>query len=202
MPLPSLIIVDDFLGDPHVARSKALALDYDPALKNGNYPGVLSSSALPIPGLDEAVSRSIGAGVMAQPGTSHGHCRLALANDKGLSGVHIDPCFYSGILYLNLPEHCRGGTDFFRHKRTGLNRVPTDAGQMLAAGYTDPNTLIEDVVNADTLKPSRWEKQFTVPMQFNRLILFSPWMFHNSARGFGSRKENGRLVYLMFFAAA
>jgi Family of unknown function (DUF6445) len=202
MPLPSLLIIDDFLTDPHVARQRALALDYDPALKDGNYPGVLSAQPLPIPGLDAAVSRVIGAEVRPQPETSHGHCRLTLANDKGLSGVHIDPCFYSGILYLNLPEHCRGGTDFFHHKRTGLDRVPADPGQMLAAGYTDPNTLIEDVINADTLKPPKWEKQFTVPMRFNRLLLFSPWMFHNSARGFGSSKENGRLVHLMFFASA
>ncbi len=202
MPLPSLLIIDDFLTDPHVARKKALDLDYDPAFKNGNYPGLLSTKALPIPGLDDAVGRIIGAAVKPQPGTSHSHCRLTLAKDTGLSGVHIDPCFYSGILYLALPEHCRGGTDFFRHKRTGLERVPTDVGQMLAAGYSDPNQLIEEVVNADTLKPSKWEKQFTVPMRFNRLILFSPWMFHNSARGFGSTPENGRLVHLMFFGAA
>lgn len=202
MPLPSLLIIDDFLTDPHVARTKALALDYDPALKDGNYPGVLSAQPLVIPGLDDAVSAIIGAKVKPQLRTSHVHCRLTLANDKGLSGVHIDPCFYSGILYLNLPEHCRGGTEFFRHKRTGLDRVPTDAGQMLAAGYADPNRLIEEVVNGDTLKPSKWEKQFTVPMRFNRLVLFSPWMFHNSARSFGNSKENGRLVHLMFFAAA
>lgn len=202
MPLPSLLIIDDFLNDPLVARQKALVLDYDPALKNGNYPGTLSSEALPIAGLDEAVSQIIGAKVKPQAGTSHSHCRLTLANDKGLSGVHIDPCFYSGILYLNLPEHCRGGTDFFRHKRTGLDRVPIDAAQMLASGYADPNQLIEEVVNGDTLKPSKWEKQFTVPMRFNRLVLFSPWMFHNSARGFGSGPDNGRLVHLMFFAAA
>ena len=202
MPLPSLLIIDDFLTDPHVARNRALALDYDPALKDGNYPGVLSSRPLPIPGLDEAVTGIIGAAVTPQAGTTHSHCRLTLASDKGQSGVHIDPCFYSGILYLNLPEHCRGGTDFFRHKRTGLDRVPMDKAQMLVAGYTDPNHLIEEVVNGDTLKPSKWDKQFTVPMRFNRLVLFSPWMFHNSARGFGSGPDNGRLVHLMFFAAA
>jgi len=39
-------------------------------------------------------------------------------------------------------------------------------------------------------------------MRFNRLILFSPWMFHNSGAAFGDRPENGRLVHLMFFAAA
>jgi Family of unknown function (DUF6445) len=202
MASPSLMIIDDFLADPHLARNSALALDYDPAFKKGNYPGLLSTTALEIAGLDEAVARTIGIAVRPQPGTTHGHCRLTLANDKGLSGVHIDPCFYSGILYLSLPEHCRGGTEFYRHRRTGLERVPQDTGQMLAAGYADPNQLIEDVVNADTLKPSRWEKTFTVPMRFNRLILFSPWMFHNSARGFGNSPDNARLVHLMFFAAA
>ncbi len=201
MPLPSLLIIDDFLTDPYLARNAALSLSYDLAFKDGNYPGLLSSQPLPIAGLDDAVSRIIGASVTPQLGTSHNHCRLTLSGDKGQSGVHIDPCFYSGILYLSLPEHCRGGTDFFRHKRTGLDRIPDKAADMYAAGYDDINHLIEDVVNADTLKPSRWEKLFTVPMRFNRLILFSPWLFHNSARGFGSNSENGRLVHLMFFAS-
>jgi hypothetical protein len=202
MPLPSLIIIDDFLTDPYAARQKALSLNFDPEFKNGNYPGLLSTEPLNISGLDAAISQTIGTPVRPQPGTTHSHCRLTLANNKGLSGVHIDPCFYSGILYLNLPEHCRGGTEFYRHKRTGLDRVPQESAQMFAAGYSDINLLIEEVVNTDTLKPSRWEKSFTVPMRFNRLILFSPWMFHNSARGFGSNPDNGRLVHLMFFAAA
>jgi hypothetical protein len=201
MPLPSLLIVDDFLTNPHLARKAALALRCDATGKDGNYPGTLSTRPLPITGLEESVARLIGTPVTPQPGTSHGHCRLTLATDRGLSGVHVDPCFYSGILYLNLPEHCRGGTDFFTHKRTGLDRIPADMAQVRAAGYDDPNRLIEEVVNADTLKPARWEKSFTVPMRFNRLLLFSPWMFHNSTRGFGDSPENGRLVYLMFFAA-
>ena len=104
--------------------------------------------------------------------------------------------------YLSLPEHCRGGAEFFRHRRTGLERVPQTAAHIAAAGYADINRLIEEVVNADTTKPSRWERVMTVPMRFNRLILFSPWMFHDAAPGFGDRPENGRLVHLMFFAAA
>jgi hypothetical protein len=200
--LPSFMIVDDFLPDPLAARRAALALDYDPAFKKGNYPGLLSTRPLPIDGLDAAVARLIGAPVRPQPGTMHCHCRLTLAREKGLSGVHIDPCFYSGILYLSPTGQSRGGTDFFRHKRTGLDRVPDDRLAMMNAGYDDPNRLIEEVVNQDTLKPARWEKSFTAPMRFNRLILFSPWMFHNSGPGFGIAPESGRLVHLMFFAAA
>lgn len=199
--LASLIIVDDFLNDPHAVRRRALALDYDPGLKDGNYPGLLSAAPLPLSGLDDAVSARIGARVTGMPGTSHGHTRLTLAGDKGRSGVHIDPCFYSGILYLSLPEHCRGGTEFFRHKPTGLERVPADPASLARTGYADINALVEDVVNKDTLKPARWERVMTAPMRFNRLILFSPWLFHNSAQGFGKGPEDGRLVYLMFFAA-
>lgn len=200
--LASFLIVDDFLSDPMAARRAALALDYDPAFKQGNYPGLLSTGPLPIPGLDEAVAKLIGHKVKPQPGTTHQHCRLTLAGEKGASGVHIDPCFYSGILYLSLPEHCRGGTDFFRHRRTGLDRVTNDPVAMMGAGYSDVNLLIEEVVNQDTLKSARWEKSFTAPMRFNRLILFSPWLFHNSGPGFGTTPETGRLAHLMFFAAA
>lgn len=199
---PAFLMVDDFLANPHEMRRRALALGYDPAFKKGNYPGLVSTDPLPIPGLDDYVSRAIGARVVPAPGTLHGHCRLTLKGDKGLSGVHIDPAFYSGILYLSLPGDCRGGTDFFRHRPTGLDRVPMQAEQIAAAGYADVNALIEGVVNRDTNKPARWEKAFTAPMRFNRLILFSPWMFHNSGPGFGDAPDNGRLAYLMFFAAA
>jgi len=199
---PSLIIVDDFLRDPLVFRARALALDYDPGFKKGNYPGLLSSDPLPIPGLDEAASARAGVRLQPAAGTTHQHCRLTLKGDKGASGVHVDPCFYSGILYLSLPEHCRGGTEFFRHRPTGLDRVPQTDAELFATGHADVNRLIEEVVNQDTLKPSRWERVMTVPMRFNRLILFSPWMFHNAGAAFGDRPENGRLVHLMFFAAA
>jgi len=200
--LPAFLMVDDFLGNPDVARAAALALGYDPANKHGNYPGLLSDRPLEIPGLDDTVSRLIGHAVKAAPDTSHNHCRLTLKGDRGRSGVHIDPAFYSGILYLSRPQDCRGGTDFFRHKRTGLDRVPASLEGVQAAGYADHDALIEEVVNGDTLKPAKWDKSFTAPMRYNRLILFSPWAFHNSAAGFGDRAENGRLVHLMFFAAA
>ena len=202
MPLPAFLMFDDFVANPHELRRQALGLGYTPAAKAGNYPGITSDRPLIIPGLDDFVSRAIGVPVRADPGTLHGHCRLTLKRDRGASGVHIDPAFYSGILYLSLPEDEAGGTDFYRHKRTGLERVPTSAQSLLDSGYGDPNSLIEDVVNRDTLKPPAWERAFTAPMRFNRLILFSPWMFHNSGRGFGDTPATGRLVYLMFFTAA
>ncbi|MFY8048251.1 MAG: hypothetical protein ACOVNS_05470, partial [Erythrobacter sp.] len=69
--------------------------------------------------------------------------------------MHIDPASYSGILYLSRPEDCArsdaAGSDFFRHKRSGLEAVPTDPARIAASGYADANVLIEDVVNRDTV---------------------------------------------------
>jgi hypothetical protein len=41
-----------------------------------------------------------------------------------------------------------------------------------------------------------------VPARFNRLLLFSPWQFHNAAPGFGTSIEDSRLVMLLFFGVA
>lgn len=204
--LPSLLIIDDFLSDPWAARRAALALDYDPAKQHGNFPGLNSTSQLDTRAVDDAVSRLLGVKLSAAPGTQHGHCRLTRKGDKGRSGVHIDPANYSGILYLSRPEDCAkpdaGGTDFFRHKRTGLEAVPQDAARIAASGYGDINALVEDVVNKDTTTPAKWERTLRIPARFNRLLLFSPWQFHNAAPGFGTSTEDARLVMLLFFGAA
>ena len=179
-----------------------MALDYDPAFKKGNYPGFSSTKPLAVPGIEETVSRIVGRRLTPAPRTMHGHCRVALRTDKGVTGVHIDPCAWSGILYLTLPQHCKGGTDFFRHRPTGLDRIPSDAMTLASAGFGAIDEAVEKIVNNDTNKPARWEKYFPAPMRFNRLILFSPWMFHNSASGFGDQPSNGRLIQTLFFAAA
>lgn len=199
--LPSFLIIDDFLANPHDVRRQALGLDYDPKFKQGNYPGLISTQPLPTAALDKTVSNILGRTVRPAINTSHGHCRLTLAGDKGRSGVHIDPCFYSGILYLSQPEHCKGGTDFFRHRRTGLESVPSNEMRLIESGYNNPNTLIEEVVNKDTNSASKWERTMRAPMRFNRLILFNPWLFHNAGQAFGNTPETGRLVCLLFFAS-
>lgn len=200
--LPSLIILDDFLKNPDQARHEALELNYDPELNFGNYAGLTSETPLEIKGLDQTISRQLNLNLKPAAGTVHGHCRLTLGKDKGRSGVHIDPCFYSGILFLSKDADARGGTDFYKHRRTGFDRVPQNQTDLIKAGYNDPNTFIEDVVNKDTLRPERWQRVQRVPMKYNRLILFSPWLFHNAAAGFGDRPENARLVCLMFFNRA
>ena len=204
--LPALTIIDDFLSDPWAARRAALALEYAPPGTGGNYPGRDTTGALPVDAIDASVSRQLGVELVGAPGTEHGHCRMTLKADRGRSGVHVDPAFYSGILYLSRPEDClkpgAGGTDFFRHKRTGLERVPANGAELAATGYDTVDDLVADVVNKDTTHPAKWERVMRVPMRFNRLVLFSPWQFHTAAPGFGTDPESARLVMLLFFARA
>lgn len=201
--LPSLLIVDDFLKDPCAARRAALGLEYNPARQHGNFPGLNSSTPLDTSAIDAAVSRLLGVKLGPAPGTQHGACRLTRKGDKGKSGVHIDPAAYSRILYLSRPEDCArpdaGGADFFRHKRTGLEAVPQDPAMIAASGYADINALVDDGVNKEATFPANWERTMCVPARFNRLLLFSPWQFHNAAPGFGSTAEDARLVMLLFF---
>ncbi|KCZ94690.1 DUF6445 family protein [Hyphomonas johnsonii] len=197
--LPSIAIFDDFLREPMRARTDALRLGYDPKRNHGNYAGLMSDKPLAIQGLVESVSSRVGAPLEAAAGTAHAHCRLTCKGDKGRSGVHVDPCYYSGILFLNAPWHSKGGTDFYTHRRTGLDGVPKNPIDLLAAGYNHPDALIEDVVNKDTLRPEKWHRTLRIPMKFNRLVLFSPWLFHNAGPAFGNSPEDGRLVCLMFF---
>jgi hypothetical protein len=116
--------------------------------------------------------------------------------------VHIDPSHWSGILYLSLPEHCRGGTDFYRHLPSRLDHAPYEPAHLQAAGLSDMSEVGEKLLLADTNDPDKWEHVMNLPMRFNRLALFRPWLYHNAGPGFGDSFDNGRLIYPLFFDRA
>lgn len=197
----SLIIVDDFLEEPENFRQAAISLDY-PDLK-GEFPGRNSAQRIDLPGLPQHISSLVGENLKPiDPLESHGKCRLTLASDPRLGAVHVDRAQWSGILYLSREEDARGGTDFFRHKKTGLDQVPINDREAERLGYPSSRAVMEQTAFADGKKRSAWEKTMSVPMRFNRLILLRPWMFHSSGSGFGSGPIDGRLIYVMFFTLA
>lgn len=197
----SLIVVDDFLpaADAQAFRDAALRLDYPE--QQGAFPGRNSLQRLEIDGLAEHVSGLTCERLqpMSPPG-SHAKFRITLATDVGRGRVHVDPGYWSGILYLSRPQDCRGGTDFFRHRRTGTDRRPMNADEVASLGYAAYEDAHRDIIERDGLDESAWETTMSVPMRFNRLVLLRPWLWHTAAPGFGDSLDNGRLVYLMFFA--
>ena len=196
---PHVIVIDDFLPNPHELRERALKLNYT---LTGPYPGLNSVEKIAIPGLDEIVSRLVYQPVRA-PWTkdySHGSCRIALEKDNDGPGlIHVDQSHWSGILYLSRPEDCRGGTEFYRHLPTCTDHLPLTQQELSASGYSSYDELTAQVLHKDALDRSKWELATVVPMRFNRLVLQQPQYWHTAGPGFGDSVENGRLVYLMRF---
>jgi hypothetical protein len=197
----SLVIVDDFLNNAQQLRDAALRLTYPQ--QEGAFPGRNSLERLQLDGLVPQVSRILGEPLrLLDPLQSHAKCRITLAADIGRAKVHVDRSHWSGILYLSRPQDCRGGTDFFRHRRTNTDRAPINEDEMRAMGYASMAEMHEDIIEKDSNDDSAWELVMRVPMRFNRLVLLRPWLWHTAGEGFGDRPENGRLVYLMFFGSA
>lgn len=198
----SIIIVDDFLENADDLRRAALQLTYPP--QQGPYPGRNSQERIDISGLAQQVSHLVAEPLkVATPLRSHAKFRISLAADQGHAKVHIDPgTYWSGILYLSRPEDCAGGTEFFRHRRTGTDHAPIDPAERARLGYASDEAMHRDIIEKDSSDDSKWELTMRVPMRFNRLVLLRPWLWHTAGPSFGDCMENGRLVYLMFFSSA
>ena len=195
---PTVIIVDDFYPDPQKVREVALGFDYPE--QDGNYPGRNSRQRLHIDGLDAAVSDILGQPVAGDTTQAHAQFRITLAADQAKYHVHVDTgVHWSGVAYLSLPEHCEGGTDLFRHIETGAERAPINDEELALFNAETPQEAINRVMTADANDLSKWEKVMTLPMRFNRLVLFRPWLWHSATAGFGTTPEDGRLIQGLFF---
>ena len=199
----SLIVIDDFLEDPHQFRAAALRQNYPAPKEPTPYPGRNSEFPVKIEGFDAAISDIVREPLEPAQGLAHGHFRMALDGDKGSAGVHIDIAHWTTILYLSLPDDCpdgaAGGTHLFRHKATASDHAPYDEKELAAMGFTSPAEFMDSVLNADTNDRNKWDELLTVPMRFNRLLIFRPQQYHDAGISFGTNKENGRLVYMNFY---
>jgi len=195
----SFLVIDEFLDDPMQLREIAAKLDYPELPEGTNYPGRNAARRTLVEGMDAAVSKLVGESLAPTPGTSHAKFRLTLGADTGKAAVHIDNSHWSGILYLTLPEHCRGGTDFYRHLPSGMDHAPYTREHLAAAGLENFSEVGEKLLLAETNDPDKWEHVMTLPMRCNRLVLFRPWLYHNAGPGFGDSIDNGRLIYPLFY---
>lgn len=193
----SLVIVDDFYNDPLPLRRAALALDYPEVAGPRTFPGRTSARPILPQGFDQAIAGLVGERLVppASANAFHGHFRLTQAGESGRYHVHVDPSglAWVGVIYLSLPEHCAGGTAFFRHRALGLDRTPTQQAELERVGVPSIPALLQ----RDGPDAAAWEHLMTVPMRFNRAIFYRPWLWHSAGPGFGARPEEARLIQLV-----
>jgi hypothetical protein len=201
--LQKLIVVDDFYDDPLEVRKRALALEFPDHGGKATYAGRNSRLYLLNQQMLGMFSRLVGQPLVPARNSPTGHFRISLASDVASQEIHTDPARdWAGILYLNLPEQCSGGTSFFRHRELDLDEVPADAGTIQRLGFKDREDMRMSLTTRDGKDRSKWELTMTVPMRFNRLILFRPWMWHSFTANFGNSLETGRLIQVFFFEVA
>ncbi len=104
--------------------------------------------------------------------------------------IHFDRCRWVGVVYLNTPEQCRGGTSFYMHARTKIHRWE----QLMIKG----NEVVKDVMS-DSAKLSAWRETARVGMVPNRLLLFDSRQFHQATEYFGEGVRNSRLTQHFYF---
>jgi tetratricopeptide (TPR) repeat protein len=204
-----LVVLDDVLPDALEYRERALALPYRAAAAaQVNFPGSQTAGGFASQDLCQRVADALGRD-LKWGWPDHGAFRVSPASATARSDVHADhdddrPA-YAGVLYLSLPQHCRGGTSFWRHRATGWTRVP-DPASGRASRWGSTTAFMRSLRDGQerpfaTLAAARsdWELLLTVPMRFNRLIVYRSDHFHSIAELFGETPADSRLVQLLFF---
>ena len=203
-----LRIFDDFLDDPDAVRAWAAGLDYTRG--GGNYPGA-QTGPLACEDMMQRLADRLGRAIKwISP--DNGVVRITLASDEARTDIHVDDeqavdnAHFAAVLYLTRPAHCAGGTSFWRHATTGWVKRPAD-DEIRAAGFADFKTFLRretpqaapQAFEALTRQRSNWTPLFTLPMRYNRLVLYRGNYFHAVDSLFGQGFDDGRLVRLFTF---
>lgn len=189
-----IIVVDDFYQEPLKVRQFAIEQEYDkPERDDGTERRSLNSvNALRLPEADMKLRRILGCDFIHH--TSSGMFRISPETGvrTGLH-IHVDVYGWNGILYLNLPEQCRGGTTLYRHIETGIERGPTPREKK------DPVIADQfEELRKDFRDDSKWEVNMHIPMRFNRLVLIKGNLLHSRSSHFGTTTEDARLTQVFF----
>lgn len=114
--------------------------------------------------------------------------RQSVDGSKAPHGAHNDLSMgqHTMILYLNRPEHCKGGTSLVSHKEHGMSESVTEE-------------QIE-IWERDTNNYDAWEIDEMCDMKSNRAFICPAGRMHRAEDGhFGDNNEDGRLVMVCFF---
>ena len=194
----ALIVADDFTPNPTEIRSAALAGEFGTVNHQGaDFTGISKQGE---PDLKARIEALVGFAI----NITLSCFRVNYTGENPNSWIHADQteADYAVVFYLNLPEQCRGGTGFWRHRVYGWDAMPTE-DQIKAAGET-PGQEFDHSMLQDWSTKEIWELHSLVGMKFNRLIVYPTRCFHSRVPfdGFGSTPRDGRLIWVCFFNRA
>lgn len=198
--LNRFIIVDDFYNDPDTLVKVALSTMREEESPQGNYAGVMTTESF----LSEQ-HREIFRKLTLEPSinsstNANGRIRFTRANDTFRFHIHYDvdvQTKWAGVVYLSKEHPETDGTAFWRHRRTGLEIAPNTPEGFARYGWRNFHDL-KAFLETEGLDESLWDKTFTVPYKYNRLVLFRPWLLHSPGPAFGDTLENCRKVQTIF----
>jgi hypothetical protein len=194
---PELRIIDNYYIDPFAVREAALLYTYTRP-ETGTWNGLHSIQRHP--DTEEhffALARMIDPG--GQPNwdqiqasyqfwsrPSAGLFALLLEGQSDNVHYHLRSGARAAVCYFSLPRDCdsRDGVSFYRHRASGL------------VTCQGANISMLQQLKSDGPHRSRWEKIATVPMSFNRMIIFDARCFHAASDGFGTSILDGRLAQI------
>lgn len=221
-----VVTVDGVYRHPESVRELALSLAFQH--RNGNHPGTMASISLSLAPLMELLRATCfeHLGRAVEPHRYYLDHVFALidGDPAGLNPRQRQPhyddfCDAAAVIYLNEPEQCSGGTSIWRHRSTGLVRVPDSMDDEWAAeaivATRSPNVqqLVRHCLDEALPDPGHgfpsaetawWTPELQVPMRWNRLVVYDARLFHTPdvPQRFGDRPETGRLTQNLFFANA
>lgn len=228
-PHHEVMVIDDFYADPAYVRELALSLDYEDrgrlpiraSITLDNTPILEAIRELVHPGLE--VMRDFRGFVFSvmdeRSAPTLRHFPHPHVDEMG-SGAATLSC----IIYLNLPDQCRGGTAFYRHRATELcehhrELTPALARYMMERGISSVDkahaamTHVSDDERARlaarpgewgyiTDSTDEWELAGMAEMRFNRCVVYDALFYHNPymhSGDFGHTPDTRRLTQTLFF---
>lgn len=188
------LILDNFYDDPDRLRELALSLEFSSRAKN--LPAQRSTRSV----IPEEASKAFRSILQLDLGGAenripyNGCFQLMRAEDSKRSYVHADQAAtWAALVYLSEKTEPRGGTSFFRHKATGLSRLPDSSS--LKQGELEK---LKAMFRADRAKPAKWTELDRVGFVYNRFVLYDAQLFHRNGKTWGSSVRNGRLTHNFF----
>lgn len=222
-----VLLADDFYLYPERVSELALNLYYTESRSLvGSYPGSRAVITLDTHPLIETLGKLWGEPLIPFHSDYHPVIFSAIINrDYELTPWQRQPHIDQGItamVYLNPEELCSGGTGLYRHRPTGLDRIPIEltadlirlAGRhgisaetlRTQEGYAEfLNTVIfnpDFAVKENTYINDGnefWELLFLIQMKPNRLVIFDGRMFHSQHILPGQFQDFFRINQILYF---